>query len=311
MPDARPSGFTQLTTTTDWEMFMSAAGIYDGADGTASFTPGLDTTNRTANLGAGSCLIKGQLWNATATVKTAIPAASAQDRLDRLVVRLNRTASTSATVISPVVITGAPSGSPVLPPLQQTPTGLWDIPVSHWTSHASGTIDTLVDERQYCGRSVVSMTSAYHPSPANPRIGLETDTGNVLVWNGSAWPSLSTILFGYGDGPLGDIGPAWTDQASIQVTFPTTTIATISSSMIGQQVTSGPATVHVNRIQIDGAQFEIGRDRNIINGDLSSICGVWTGTLNAGLHTIKNTAYSSSASWRLTKASIQVEGYTT
>jgi hypothetical protein len=290
-------------------MFMSAAGIYDGIDGTGSFTPGLDTTNRTANLGAGSCLIKGQLWNATATVKTPIPAASAADRFDRLVVRLSRAASTSATVVSPAVITGASGGG--MPPLQQTPTGLWDIPVSYWTSHANGTIDTMVDQRQYCGRSVVSMTSGYHPSPTNPRIGLETDTQNILTWDGSNWnPIAAGNLLAYSStAPLGDIGAAWTDQASISFTLTASTTVMVSSYISGTQVTTGPATVHVHRITVDGVNWEIGRDRNIPNADPSCLGGTWNGVLAAGNHTIKNTVYSSSNSWRINSATIMAVGY--
>jgi len=84
------------------------------------------------------------------SVSTPIPVASAQNRIDRLVLRLNRGASTSPTVVQPVVITGTPSGSPIEPPLVQTPTGLYDIPVCSWTSTSAGALTGLVDERQYC-----------------------------------------------------------------------------------------------------------------------------------------------------------------
>jgi hypothetical protein len=188
--DARPSGFNQLTTTTDWESFMSSAGIYDGIDGSNSLTPSLDTVGRNAVIGAGQALIKGQLWSCDAPVSVPIPAASSQNRLDRLVLRLNRTASTSPNVVSPVVITGTPSGSPVMPPLQQTPAGLWDIPISNWVSNSGGTLTNLSDQRQYSARSVISMQSTYHPSPPNVRLGLEVDTMKVYSWNGSVWSVL-------------------------------------------------------------------------------------------------------------------------
>jgi hypothetical protein len=190
--DARPSGFTQLTSTSDWESFMSSAGIWDGIDGSNSFVPSLDTSGRNAVISAGQCLIKGQLWRADAPVSTPIPAASSQNRIDRLVLRLSRTASTSATVIAPVVITGTPAASPAPPPLTQTATGIFDISVSQWTSNSSGTLTGLADQRRYSGRTVVSMTSGYHPTPPNPCLGVEIDTGNVYVWNGSSWASIWT-----------------------------------------------------------------------------------------------------------------------
>lgn len=149
--DARPSAFTQLTATSDWEYLLAAAGIRDGVDQFSSLTPTLDSSGRNAVIGAGNCVIKGMLWRCDAPVNTAIPAASASNRIDRLVLRLNRGASTSPTVIQPVIITGTPSGSPAEPPLVQTPAGFWDIPISSWTSASNGSISGLLDERQYTG----------------------------------------------------------------------------------------------------------------------------------------------------------------
>src|SRR3974390_3646959 len=118
--DSRPSGFTQLTTTSDWESFMSAAGIWDGIDSQNSFQVSLDTVGRNIVMTYGACLIKGQLWRTDANVSTPIPAAAAQNRMDRLVLRYNRGATSSPTVVAPVVITGTPSGTPPLPPIFQT-----------------------------------------------------------------------------------------------------------------------------------------------------------------------------------------------
>lgn len=149
--DARPSAFTQLTATSDWEYLLAAAGVRDGVDQFSSLTPTLDTSGRNAVMGAGNCIIKGMLWRCDAPVSTAIPAASASNRIDRLVLRLNRGASSSPTVIQPTIITGTPSGSPAEPPLTQTPAGVWDIPICSWTSVSNGTLVGLLDERQYTG----------------------------------------------------------------------------------------------------------------------------------------------------------------
>jgi len=148
--DARPSSFTQLTTTADWEALMSMIGPAAAIDASVgnAMNPTLDTGGRNAVIDTGNILIKGQLWRCDAPVSTPIPAASAQNRIDRLVLRLTRGATTSATVVQPVVITGTPSGTPTLPAITQTPTGIWDYPVCHWTSGSSGALTGLLDDRR-------------------------------------------------------------------------------------------------------------------------------------------------------------------
>lgn len=148
--DARPSAFTQLTTTGEWEYFCSVIGDLNGIDGSigSAMIPSLDTGGRNAVIADGVAALKGQLWRCDATVSTPIPAASAQNRIDRLVLRLTRGASSSSTVVAPTIITGTPSGSPVLPPIVQTPTGIWDLPVCHWTSTSAGALTTLIDDRR-------------------------------------------------------------------------------------------------------------------------------------------------------------------
>lgn len=148
--DARPSAFTQLTSTADWESVLTAVGPAAGIDAAVgnAMNPTLDTPGRNAVLDTGNILIKGQLWRCDAAVNTAIPAASAQNRIDRLVIRLTRGAATSATVVQPAVVTGTPSGSPVIPALTQTPTGIWEYPVAHWTATSAGALTGLVDDRR-------------------------------------------------------------------------------------------------------------------------------------------------------------------
>lgn len=174
--DARPSAFTQLTTTSDWEALMAMAGAgctaIDGSVGSA-MVPSLDTPGRNAVLADGNASIRGYLWRCDAPVSTSIPAASAQNRIDRLVLRLTRGAITSPTVITPTVIVGTPSGSPVIPPIVQTTTGIYDIPVSHWTSTSAGALSGLIDDRRLAndiwhdmrplGNSFVGTISGYQP----------------------------------------------------------------------------------------------------------------------------------------------------
>src|SRR6516164_3879675 len=149
--DGRPSPFTQLTSTSDWESLFSSAGIADGIDNvnSAGLAPSLDTPGRNAVMTAGQCVIKGALWRADASVSTPIPAASAQNRYDRLVIQLSRAAATSPAYVQPVIVQVTPGASPAVPPLIQTPTGIFQIPVSHWLSQSTGALSALVDERDF------------------------------------------------------------------------------------------------------------------------------------------------------------------
>src|SRR5262249_33352318 len=146
--DSRPSPFTQMTTMAEWEYLFSGAGCLTAIDASvgSAMVPSLDTGGRNIVIADGVIVMKGQLWRCDAPVSTSIAAASAQNRIDRLVIRLNRGASSAPTVVQPVVITGTPSGSPVTPPITQTPTGIWDYPVCHWTSTSAGALTTLVDD---------------------------------------------------------------------------------------------------------------------------------------------------------------------
>ena len=151
--DARPSAFTQMTTTSEWETFCSAANIYDGVDTSNSFVPSLDTAGRNAVMSAGDCLIKGMLWRADASVSTPIPAAESQDRIDYLVLQLNRAATSSPAVIQPIVVKGTAAATPVPPTLTQNSTGIFQIPISQWTAHSTGVLDTMYDARLYTQRT--------------------------------------------------------------------------------------------------------------------------------------------------------------
>src|SRR5215469_2493740 len=178
---ARPSAFTQLTTTDDWERFVSCAGTWDGVDGTGSLSPGLDNVNRGVVIQPGTCMIKGQLWRCDAAVTIPYLATPSQDRIDMLVMRLTRQASTAATVVTPTLLQG-PTASPAVPPAltQQATPGIWDIPVCQLTMHANGNVDTLIDVRQLVGRAVVSMFST---------------EGHLLQIRASAWKSTRGTSF--------------------------------------------------------------------------------------------------------------------
>lgn len=192
--DARPSPYTQLTTAAELEKWFSCMGIFEGVDevpGGTGLQPSLDSGGRNAVMAAGKAIIKGQLWSCDTSVSTSIPAASGQNRIDRLVLRLNRVAGTAATFVAPAIIQGTPSGSPVIPDLVRTDSTNYDIPISHWTSASTGALTGLVDDRQFIGLSVTVGTSTNRPTVTKPRLLVETDTNDLRLWNGSSWVKLN------------------------------------------------------------------------------------------------------------------------
>jgi hypothetical protein len=142
----------------------------------------------------GTAVIKGEVWSCDTVQSTPIPAPSGLNRIDRLVLRLNRGASTSSTVISPAVIAGTPASNPVEPGLVQTPTGIFDIPISSWLSQSSGALISLVDERQFSSNPVLVGTSTQRPNPTEPCLLIETDVPDVILYTPSGgWQSFIPI----------------------------------------------------------------------------------------------------------------------
>jgi hypothetical protein len=192
--NARPSPFLTLTTDADWESFTNGAGNGDGVvmSPSTSLAPSLDTGGRNAVMAAGTAIIKGKLWSCDAPVSTAVPVASAQNRIDRLVLQLNRSAGTAAAFVQPVVVTGTPSGTPTIPALTQGSSGVWQLPISHWTSTSAGGLTSLVDERIDVGKTMLSGLAANMPTwLIRPTLYFQTDTGDLYIWYGSSWNFLS------------------------------------------------------------------------------------------------------------------------
>lgn len=189
LDNAYPSSATQLSTMTQWEAFFVAGfggstGVVPGVG--AQFSASLNTTGRTIDLAAGAAMIRGFYVNGSSTVSTSIPNADTQNRIDRLVLRLDRSSGTAGGWITPVVVTGTPAATPQLPALLVSPTGYWDLPVCHWTSASNGSLSGLVDDRYYLGSPTMRFNSGSRP-PAAPGLGIESDTGRIMQADGTAW----------------------------------------------------------------------------------------------------------------------------
>lgn len=188
---AFPTSDSTLSTMAEWEGFFSpfaADGVIPGV--LSELACSLNTGARTAVLGTGAAEIRGFHVNNPSSTATAIPAADAQNRIDRLALRLDRTASAAADWIKPVVIEGTPSTTPAIPALSQTSGGNYDIPIARWTAASNGSLTGLVDERVFAAAPPLEFRSGARPSATLRRFGFERDTGKVLYADGSAWQTL-------------------------------------------------------------------------------------------------------------------------
>lgn len=192
---AYPSPDTLLATVTQWESFNlglgGSTGVVQGVG--SAFSPSLNSGTRSAVLASGAALVRGFYAAKGSSESTSIPVASASNRIDRLVLRLDRSQSGGTTWVKPVVITGTPSGSPSIPAIQSStsPTGQWDLPIARWTSASNGALSGLVDERYFMAGDLLTFTSAAQPPATTLRLGIETDTRRIMWADGTAWSALS------------------------------------------------------------------------------------------------------------------------
>lgn len=137
----------------------------------------------------GRAVARGVGYYSDATQTISIPASSSQARIDRVVLRFNRSNNT----VSVVVLQGTPASNPVAPSISRTIGGTWDIQLAQVTVAANSVSISAVnvlDEREFVGSPVIPCLSSTRPSSTTVRRGqliYETDTNTVQVWNGSGW----------------------------------------------------------------------------------------------------------------------------
>lgn len=180
---------TTVNTVADWETVFGSAqldGIVAGRGN--ELNPTLDSPGRNVVIDTGQAVLRGFGKPISASTPTSVPAASGQNRIDRLVLRLNRTSVTASTFIQPVVITGTPGTNPTAPSITRSQTGNWDLPICRWTSLSSGALTGLMDERPI---PIVGYSGVSGARPQVPSGGVvllyERDTGMIALNDGSSW----------------------------------------------------------------------------------------------------------------------------
>ncbi|MFB8772092.1 hypothetical protein [Streptomyces broussonetiae] len=183
----------------------------DGLDGSPADTQVVSAgVGLTVAVRAGvTASVRGHAWTSgDSTVTLAIGAnASGSTRVDRLVLRLDR----SDWTVRAVVKAGTPgAGAPAL--TQETgSTGVYEIPLARVTVLNGAASVTVAREELYVGSRLIPCRSSSRPlMPRQGDHAYELDTGRVILWDGSAWKRI------YSDSGLVDITSpvsVWSSEA--------------------------------------------------------------------------------------------------
>ncbi|WP_409469055.1 hypothetical protein [Streptomyces sp. HC307] len=133
--------------------------------------------------------LRGHAWTSGATAVTLPVTAnsSGQTRIDRVVLRLDR----SAWTVRAAVKQGTPGAG--VPALSQSTgdTGTYEIPLAEVTLLSGAGTVTVTRKELYVGTRVRPCTSSTrNPLPVPGEINFETDTGRAVQWTGSSWRSV-------------------------------------------------------------------------------------------------------------------------
>lgn len=172
-----------IVTDDQWEHYTGflTSGV-DAGDGPGALAVTLNASTRNAVVAPGGGWVKGRYRPKQAAADSvAIPAASSQDRIDRIVLRLNRTASLLPDAVKPVIITGTPASSPTKPAILDDAT-FYDEPLASYRATAAGTLTQLADERRFTGLDARSSPTVSPPPASTPAGSLwfQTDGVNSL-----------------------------------------------------------------------------------------------------------------------------------
>jgi hypothetical protein len=182
-----PSYNSRAVTDSEYETMArrwSDDGVY-GTPGSARVVTedaGLNVLVRPNMAGS----VRGHAWTSGADGEVLPIGANAtsQTRIDRVVLRLDRSTWRVRAVVKPGV---AGSGPPAL--TQDTgDTGMYEVPLAEVTVLAGAASVSVTRTEVYVGSRVRPCTSTTrNPNPIQGEIGYETDTGRAVLWTGSAW----------------------------------------------------------------------------------------------------------------------------
>ncbi|MGW1039320.1 hypothetical protein [Streptomyces sp. NPDC002547] len=281
--DSWPSAAHNERALTDAEYEQLAArfsddGVYGDPSATAvvSAGAGLQVVVR-ANVRAS---VRGHGWTSGTTDFTLPVSAnsSGQTRIDRVVLRLDRSDWTVKAVVKP----GTPgAGRPALD-RDESATGLFEIPLAEVTVTNGATSVTVKRTELYVGARIRPATSTA-PSSVSKRgeCVYEFDTGRLIMWSGSAWVTVYedsgevTLGPGYSSWtPIaGTVGELKTGIVSLRIAVRRQESQFFAADPDGSKLCSIPASMRPNRTEYFTAVFGNGAVARVeVRSDLEVWC---------------------------------------
>ncbi|UFD97962.1 head protein [Streptomyces phage Pablito] len=223
----------------------SHSGVADSVAGTGFHTYG-DSSGMQVKVNPGFAIVRGHAVQSTATETLTIAAASAAQRYDRIVLRLDPTANT----ITLAIVQGTSGGG--VPALTQTDTGVYEFPLATVTVPVgTATIGSgnVTGERRFLGNTVGGWTTSTRPeSPRTGRLGLNTSTNQWEFWDGTQWKDLApTINWTTIEGRPANFTPTahthlWSEVTGKPTTFPPSSHNHDWDDITGKPSTYAPST---------------------------------------------------------------------
>ncbi|MFE7751153.1 hypothetical protein [Streptomyces sp. NPDC057428] len=204
-----PGHNSRAVTDSEYELVarrFSDDGVYGSPTDPSVVTAGTGlTVNIRANVSAS---VRGHAWTSgtTGDTLTIAPNAAGSTRIDRVVLRLDR----SNWTVRAAIRQGTPGAA--APALVRTTgeTGVWEVLLAGVTVPAGATAVSVTRGELYVGSRVrPALSSHLNPYPELGEMAWETDTQQLRLWDGGAWRTT------YADsGPINVDSPlsAWTIQ---------------------------------------------------------------------------------------------------
>lgn len=169
-----------------------------GSHGDTSLEVYGDSSGMNVKVRSGSAVLRGYMFYSTDNPATvAVSAASAGNRVDRVVLELNLSAPLIPDRITLKVLAGT-SGSSTPPALTQTDTGIYQISLA--TVNVDASVSSIAagkvsSTRTWLDQSVGQWASnALRPAtPDKYKLGFNESIGGYEYWNGTAWVALSAV----------------------------------------------------------------------------------------------------------------------
>ena len=234
-----------------------------GVAGASDQTSTLEVTTTTGlglSLAAGFAIIRGFAYENTTPVALTVDAASPQNRIDTVILRLDPIANS----ITALVKKGTPDASPSAPALTQVAGGVWEMALYN-VSITTGTTAlgpaNLTDRRQFLGGRVGYWTTGARPTnPRTSQLGYNYTLGKFEYWTGTAWDTTLPIDITIANGSITDAMLAVPGGRYKQTTVNASTSISVGPSDLGRLIYTSAATAVTITIQsgmVSGDRIDI------------------------------------------------------